>query len=223
MSSSPLQHRPIPTVAPGKRLLVVGRTGTGKSVLASWFALRSPGPWVIINPKHTKAYDSIPAIVVKDLDMRKIDSILRKGKNVDFRPSISGSSPEALDFAVLELHGAFKNFGIIIDELYAMHRGAQAGPGLIALLTRGRELRQSCIALTQRPAWVSRFAMSEADAMACLDLSLFDDRKRMREISGRDEMLERFSTDHAWKYYDVATDTIEYFSAVPPPPEIRKA
>lgn len=207
----------LPSVGQGQRLIVSGRCGSGKSTLANWLAWRSPGKWIIINPKFTAAYDSLPDCEL--IDSLDFDSLIDALENPDvrfinLRPGLYESTAEALDEFILDLHLNYKNVGILCDELYTLHIRGQAGPGLTAWLTRGRELGQSFIGLTQRPAWVSRFVFSEADFICALDLTLKDDRKRIFEMTGQEGMEERIAPKY-WKWYDVNNDEMTTYGPVP--------
>ena len=62
-----------PVISPGKRAIAAGRTGSGKSTLAKWLLQVSPGHWIILNPKNTRAYDSLPdSNIVEGIDIPKI-------------------------------------------------------------------------------------------------------------------------------------------------------
>lgn len=112
------------------------------------------------------------------------------------------------------LHESFENVGFCIDELYTLHTGGRAGEGLTGVLTRGREMKQSFLGLTQRPAWVSRFCFSESDYVIGMDLALKEDRKRMVDITGNIHFSERLEA-RKWLFYDVGKDDIKKYSAVP--------
>jgi hypothetical protein len=206
----------LPSINPGQRAILSGRTGSGKSTLAAWLLSRSPQHWVIFNPKHTAAYRNLDdSIVFKKFDARAILARIKKQKFVVLNFRGAEASPEFMD-AVLEwLHEHVKDVGVCCDELYTMHSSAgRAGDGLIAWLTRGRELRQSFLGLTQRPAWISRFLFSEADFIGAMDLVLEDDRKRMVSETGADHFMDRLH-NHRWLWYTVADDDIALYAPVP--------
>jgi hypothetical protein len=206
----------LPSIDPGKRAILSGRTGSGKSTLGAWLLSRSPQHWIIFNPKHTAAYRNLDdAIVFKKFDAKAILSRIKRHKFVVLNFKGAEASPEFMD-AVLEwLHDNVKNVGVCCDELYTMHGSAgHAGDGLIAWLTRGRELRQSFLGLTQRPAWISRFLFSEADFIGAMDLVLADDRKRMMSETGSPHFMKRLH-GHRWLWYTVADDDIALYAPVP--------
>lgn len=205
----------LPRINPGKRAIVAGRTGAGKSSLGTWLLKRSPGHWLILNPKWTKAYDNLPdAKKIEGIKLKEIARSLEENRFTIVNPRNSESRHDILDLLILWLHENFTDVGLCIDESYAVHNGGKAGEGLIAWLTRGRELKQSLLALTQRPAWLSKFLFSEAEYICGMSLNLEDDRKRMKEFTGKDQFLLKIP-NYKWYWYDVSNDTLQLFGPVP--------
>lgn len=205
----------LPLINPGDRASIAGRTGSGKSTLGCFLLSRSPGTWLILNPKGTKAYDKLPGVfTLNGFNAKKLDIALRDNRFVNLVPSIPQSTPENLDALIMYMHQQYSNVGLCIDELYTLHRNGVAGQGLIAWLTRGRELKQSYLGLTQRPAWVSQFVFSECDYIGEMSLAMEKDRKKMYEITGQTAMLQKLPP-REWFWYDVSDDTLRLFGAVP--------
>ena len=206
---------PVPNIQSGKRAIVAGRTGNGKSTLACFLLSQSPGHWLILNPKWTKAYAELPdAHVIKKFDVKAIERSLTDHRFTLFNPKSEHASVELLDDLVGYFHDNYNNLGLCVDELYTMHRQGQALPGLLGWLTRGRELGQSFLGLTQRPAWISKFLFSESDFIGGMDLSLKDDRKRMVEMTGREAFMDRLDK-YRWLWYDVGNDDLKKYGPVP--------
>lgn len=206
---------PLAPIRPGKRAMFAGRTGSGKSTVACWWLNRSPGHWLILNPKWTAAFNGLPdSNVVDSLDLNKIEKSLEKYRFTIVNPQSSQSSPDVLDALIMWLHESFTDIGLCVDELYAIHKNGIAGEGLIGWLTRGRELRQSFLGLTQRPAWLSKFIFSESDFVGGMSLALEADRKRMYEITGRQQFMEKLPP-REWLWYDVEADHLRKFGPVP--------
>jgi hypothetical protein len=206
----------LPSINPGQRSIVAGRTGSGKSTLAQWLLSRSGQHWIIFNPKHTASYRGLEdAVIFKRFDARAILARLRRHKFIVLNFRGEEASADFLDSVLEWLHESVKNIGVCCDELYTMHSASgRAGDGLIGWLTRGRELKQSFLGLTQRPAWISRFLYSEADFIGAMDLVLEDDRKRMMQETGSPEFLRRLH-DYRWLWYNVARDDIGLYGPVP--------
>lgn len=208
---------PLPIIKPGERASIAGRTGSGKSTLANWLAWRSPGKWVILNPKGTAAYEKLPYLVSVDgLDLEAIIEAIEDDdiRFINVKPDRFESSPQELDDFIGWLHDSYRSIGLLVDELYTIHENGRPGPGFVAWLTRGRELKQSYIGLTQRPKWISLFSFSEADYMGEFDLQLKGDRLRMEENSGREEMTQRLPV-YYWRWYEVIADRLTTFAPVP--------
>lgn len=205
----------LPLIKAGYRALCAGRTGSGKSTWACWMLVRSPGNWIILNPKHTAAYKGLPdSVVIETLDLDKLEKAMRNFRFVIVNPPTRDARPDTLDEWILAVHESWKNVGLCCDELYTLHKGGVAGPGLIGWLTRGRELKQSFLGLTQRPAWLSQFLFSESDYICGMSLVLGKDRKRMMEMTDRKEFLARLPA-REWLWYVTADDTLQYFGPVP--------
>jgi hypothetical protein len=204
-----------PKILPGKRATIAGRTGSGKTTLACWLLKRSPLHWVILNPKHTAGYSTLPDCnVITSLDLKKISKSIESHKFTLINPGLGEANPETLDLVIEWLHNNYQSVGLCCDELYTLHTGGQCGPGLIAWLTRGRELKQSFIGLTQRPAWISLFCFSEADYLGEMDLQLKKDRQRFFEFTGNPASLQRLPP-RKWLWYEAEADTLQRFGAVP--------
>jgi len=205
----------LPLLNQGQRAVLCGRTGSGKSTLANWLAIRSPGHWLILNPKGTSAYKNLPDCnTVKGINLNKIEKSLEEYRFTNLIPSPGQSTAENMDAFVEYMHQSYTGVGLIVDELYSMHKNGQAGQGLIAWLTRGRELKQSFLGLTQRPAWVSKFVFSESDYVGGMSLVLSDDRKKMYEMTGQSEMLGVLP-EHEWLWYDIRKNSLRYLAPVP--------
>lgn len=173
----------------GERALVVGQTGSGKTQFVRWLMERSPlmvsgeinSPMLIYDTKDEPKFESLPRSAIGST-IEQIDDLLDDPANdfVIWRfPHRVLTNPTQLDL-YLEYHYLnWRGVDAYIDELYQFHDSGRAGPGLTALYTRGRSKGITTIAATQRPAWISRFAISEAQKFYCFYLGLEDDLKRM--------------------------------------------
>ena len=215
-----------PRINPGQRAILAGRTGSGKSTLASWLMLRSAGHWVIINPKWTKAFDDFKPDVpeskrdkvidnkIVGIDTKLISASIAANRFTIINPASSETDPETLDLLIQWLHESYTDIGIYVDELTMVHNGYIAGPGLIGVLTRGRELQQAFIGVTQRPACISKFLFSEADFICGMSLNTVEDRKRMYSFTGREQFLVKLKA-REWLWYDVGADELQAWGPIP--------
>lgn len=205
----------LPQIQPGKRAMVSGRTGSGKSTLACWLLSRSRQHWLILNPKHTAAYKGLPDCeVLARFDENTVSKSIEKHRFTLLNLSGDQATPDYMDTVIQWLHESFEDIGLCVDEAYTLHTGGKAGDGLVGWLTRGRELRQSFLGLTQRPKWLSLFCFSESDYIVEMDLTISDDRKRVFDFTGHPASLERLPP-HRWLWYDVGSDSIAKYGPVP--------
>jgi hypothetical protein len=203
---------PVPLIIPGKRLAVVGRTGSGKTYLERWFMLRSGLRWVVLDTKHDPGFNdwrpSGGLLEPKALKRRWADT-----PYIVVRPHPVQNNPATLDYYLGQLHDAFEGFGVCVDETYQVVTGPRPGPGLTGLVTRGRVRRQAVILGSQRPSWVPRFMFSEADYVAAMSLTLLADRQRVFEFTGDQRSLLRLAP-REWLWYDVAANHMTLYAPV---------
>jgi len=150
-----------------QRTLVLGRTGSGKSQFS--IALLSTRnfdemPWVIIDYKGEDLIDDIRRVCKSGI---KTISVHDKPPT---KPGLYWMKPTPkVDDAAMEvwLWAVWKNksTGLFIDEGFALPQR----DAFDAILTQGRSLHIPVICLYQRPAWMSRFAVAQADFFAVFD------------------------------------------------------
>ena len=207
----------LPRLDPGTRTIVAGRTGSGKTSLARYFMqrLNTGQHWVILNPKHTAGYKSLPdAVVLEGWDARKFERAISKHRFVILNFKTAELDSDFMDSVLLYIHETYNNIGICADELYYLHKFGEAGDGLIGILTRGRERKQTFLGLVQRPKRISLFAFSESDYIVMMALNLESDRKRMVEATGDQRFIESLPKYH-WRWYTVDADAAQTWGPVP--------
>lgn len=206
----------LPSLTPGTRTIVAGRTGSGKTSLARFLMQeRSTQHWVILNPKHTAGYDQLPdAKVLNGWDGKKFDRSIAEHRFtvINFKPQELNA--DFMDSVLLYIHETYDNIGIGADEMYYLHKFGEAGDGLIGVFTRGRERKQTFLGLVQRPKRISLFAFSEADYIVSMALNLETDRKRMVESTGDTRFINGLPKFH-WRWYTVDADRSTLFGPVP--------
>lgn len=173
----------IPTA--GEHAVLVGQNGSGKTVLACWLLLRIPeAPGIIYDTKIEPKFTKLPASRVVTSMEAALE--LKDNPEVDYiivRPPVEMMrEPMALDEMLWQHYLHFSHCFAYIDEAYTFHSNGNAGPGLIALLTRGRSRGISTIVSTQRPVRISRFCFTEAKKAYVLRLVDKADRKRIDDI-----------------------------------------
>ena len=178
--------------AEGERGFIVGQTGSGKTVFAIWLLMRiKQSPIFIYDTKEEPKFDALtPNVVVTTIEEMDAAYANMEIDYVIVRPPIETTSdPMALDALLLHHYVNYRNSLADIDEAYMFHKGGRNGPGLLALMTRGRSRGITTICSTQRPAWISKFLMSEAQKFYAFFLLLDDDKKRIAGIiPGFDEL-----------------------------------
>jgi energy-coupling factor transporter ATP-binding protein EcfA2 len=175
---------------PGERGLIVGQSGSGKTYAAAWMLRFSSQRVVVFDTKYEPVFERIPQetesleIVETKSDMLKKLGDKKHGPDyIIVRPNASEiSDPMLLDGYLESIYHTQNNILVYIDEAYQIHKNTQAGPGLIGLLTRGRARGLTTLVSTQRPAWISRFCLTEAQKFYIYRLTDAKDWARLGEI-----------------------------------------
>lgn len=207
---------PLPTLEPGTRGIVSGRTGSGKTSLARYLMeRRNAQHWVILNPKHTGGYRGMPDAKVMDgWHAGKFAKEITKHRFVVLNFKTRELDTDFMDAVLMYIHDTYDNVGICCDELYYLHKNGEAGDGLIGILTRGRERKQTFLGLVQRPKRISLFCYSESDYIVGMALNLEGDRKRMVEATGDASFIKALPKYH-WLWYTVDDDQSQCWGPVP--------
>lgn len=203
---------------PSQRGLLVGKTGSGKSQNAM-FHLRHTDIWpkIIFDTKIEDFFFSVPEdgeemMIAQSMDELRDIKKLPPKHAPDFilvRPS----AEEVQAFEPMDSYTQFvyNNFGkcfIYFDELTNWHRGNLCGPGLINILTRGRSRGKTTLMASQRPAWISRSCLTEADKFYIHKLQDLKDVQRLADVVPQ---IERFTKkpQYHFHHYDTSADMEE--------------
>jgi hypothetical protein len=212
----PLQPRPAPSKLPmpwrvGEHVAAVGDTGTGKTFLVSKLTeLRSYVVVLRTKPDNIRFEGFVRARSGNALDDLYETRIL-------LTPKHSHQMREGYNM----LNRVWEQGGwtVVIDELWYVEKILKLGPLVERLLTQGRSKNISVIVGMQRPAQISRFAISQ-----CTHLFSF-------RVEGRDLQTIKESTSprivepiasltgHKFVYYNrpdriVATGDAKYLNRV---------
>lgn len=197
------------------RLVMVGRTGTGKTVAALYHLSRydfSSSPWVIVNAKGDEHIDSIPNTQEIGLDykFKKDDSgiFIVRPLPQDFEGSIK--EPPKISNLLWQIWEK-ENIGVFTDECFMMG----SNNAFIACQTQGRSKLIPMISCTQRPVWITRFCFSEASFIQVFDLNDARDIQTVESFVPVDFDEQKLKKYHSY-YYDIAEDNVAILKPVPP-------
>lgn len=206
-----------------QRILIIGKTGTGKTCGAVWHLSHqdfSKKTWIVLNHKGDDLIDSIEGAIHLELNQRPDPK--RKGLYI-YHP-IPQVDDESVTQLLWDIH-ATGNIGVYIDEGYMI---PNRDPAMQALLTQGRSKNIPMIILSQRPTWISRFCISEADFFMVFYLADKRDRQTINGFIPVDlEMLmsapvnsEPLLKKYHSLYYDVSKNKAVIMQPVPTDDEI---
>ena len=151
---------------PTKRTIVLGRTGSGKTVFAVGLLSTQNYkymPWVIFDFKGDELIQKLQDnFNVPTIDINKKPP--KKAGLYIVRP-LPIIDDDAVEQFLLECWRQ-QNIGIYIDEGYCIPNNSKA---LTVVLTQGRARRVPVIALYQRPVYMARHAIAQADYFAVFD------------------------------------------------------
>ena len=192
-----------------EHLFVAGRTGTGKTFLVHALAneVAQRTSVFVHDTKGTSVFDDYK-IFGKLTDIMIATEVDEPGIYV-YRPVFEELESEYYDGFYKWLYNR-KNCIVIIDEAMQICESPKKYPQYLkGILTRGREYNIAAWVCTQRPKTLPLFLISEASKFFVFELNLADDRRRLMEITGRDEFMEREICKFCFHYFDVKKN--EYF------------
>lgn len=213
---------------PGEHCFIAGQTGSGKTAGACQVLLRLGRPVVIIDSKNEERFETLPNVFLSD----NWDRIKRAIDDVQTRFFVwrpESNDKNDLDDALADHYENHEGVAVYIDEAYTLHARGIAGDGLISNLTRGRSREISVIMATQRPAWISRFAITEARHHHIYGLAHKDDLKMVGNVIP-DFHLFPPPGKHGFYYYNTDERQLRRFGPwninaqgidIPEPPDVE--
>lgn len=169
--------------AHGERAFICGQTGSGKTAFAVWLLGYMPGTLIYDTKEEGKFAALANSITVET--MPEAYRALRENRYdyVILRPPVSVTiEPEQLDDMLHFHYNNLRGCGAYLDEVFMFHNAGRVGPGLMAMLTRGRSRGITLTMSAQRPAWLSRFCLTESQKFFIFRLVDRADRLRLGEI-----------------------------------------
>jgi len=208
----------------GKRVIVFGDTGGGKTVFSLWLlSTRNfhEMPWIIVDYKGDKMIRKIGAFGAQTVDIKK-GPPTRPGLYI-VRPDVTEPA-EMNDFLLQvwenEATGIYMDEGFMVPQ----HRPHKA---FDHIMTQGRSKNVPVIACYQRSAWLSQFAMASADYFAIFRMKKPEDRDK---IAGYVEdaytmqppglKVNQRLPKHYCLWYENDEDRLTMLSPCPPPDHI---
>lgn len=200
---------PIKWPGPSDRVVIIGRTGSGKTVGGVWhlsgkdfkresvFVLNTKGDPLL---NEIAGIEGVKTIAITDRPME---------------PGLYIVNPLPDDAIGIDefLRWCWErgNCVVYIDELYMIDET----DALNAILTQGRSRNVAFIGLSQRPAWVTKFVFSETDFVQLFNLQIRDDRKKIGQLVPVD--ADYSLRPHYSYWYNVKDDQLTPLGPVPPP------
>jgi energy-coupling factor transporter ATP-binding protein EcfA2 len=182
----------------GGRGFITGTSGSGKTTLALRLCEAMPPPLVIVDTKYDPTIGSWAKsnrikIVRREPDWTTLN------RDIVYRPPAEMlNSPPDIDHWLGQAFNARYIPSIYIDEGYDVGAASnRIGTGVRRLWTAGRARGMRLLFGAQRPAWVSRFVISESTAYYIGHLQLDDDRKAIVANTGRKQLI----TAPDWHYF----------------------
>lgn len=215
------------TLKTGERGFITGQTGSGKTQGAIWLLKHreSKGPLFILDTKIEPAFiKTLPVkgekiLLINSLEQFKSPKTAELRREADIiliRPSRDEiMNPEALDEYLTEIYFMSGDSTTYIDEVFSLMAGANPGPGLADMLTRGRSKGKTVLMSCQRPARIPVICVSESNKYYVYRLNNIDDRKRMAAYTSPEVLHKPDRPYHFWYYNNgSANDNAEYFRPV---------
>lgn len=156
-----------------ERVIFVGTTGSGKTVLAKHF-LERMNRVLVIDPKHTFKLDGFKRAKQLPVFGRDFKIIYRPKWEDDFH----------LSRLVAKLN-KMKDVTIYVDELATLSEQFPQTTAMLADVARtGRERKVSLWNAVQRPRWTPRIFFTESEVYFLFNLRSGEDRKYISEFVG---------------------------------------
>lgn len=207
-------------IKPNEHVFIGGRTGTGKTWTARKY-LAGFNHVAVIDTKGEFAWPEIGFHRIEHSngsisyrndnpeEVTLVEHIEGLGKSktpkIIYRPVFSELKPEYYDIFFQWVY-LRRNTTVFVDEAMSISPNPSVIPEYYkACLTRGRELNVGVWSASQRPSGISQLIISESNHIFAFDLNMPQDRKKLAEVTGAIEFLEKPGIYKFW-YYNVRQD-----------------
>lgn len=205
-------------ISPADRVSIVGKTGTGKSVLAKRL--------LEAMAKEAEKLNFYYPIIILD-NKGSLKTFAGFGKRIrklrDLKPSLAKElpiivySPQEGERDVAHYSGFFEflyNLNepmlVYVDEFTLLGRGENIPEYVERFYKQGRERLQALWGATQNPVYLPHDFLSQADHYFIFDLLTKADRERVAAMAG-DPLKKRPNDKHGFWYFSVSERDPEYF------------
>jgi DNA helicase HerA-like ATPase len=196
------------------RTVVMGATGTGKTVLAAYLLARSNfnlRPWVILDYKGEILFDEVGMPPLIELKLGR----LPKKKGI-YICSPNPGDDEGVEDMLWKIWD-HENIGVFVDEASLLPKKN----AFKAILRQGRSKRVPVIACTQRPVDVDREVFTEASYMAIFRQQDERDYKIIQGFTQKSNIRETLPPHHSY-WYDVAKNSMTVLQPCPSPSKVAE-
>lgn len=209
----------------GERGLLVGKTGSGKSMQGYFHCQNSPvWPVIMFDTKIEDQFFSVPEgedtldlcegveafeNYAKKLKRDMADYILVRPTETEFQ------DPEAMDEYMRIAYHAFGACYIYLDEVGNFHKNGKALPNLMNILCRGRSKGKTTMMASQRPSGISRSCITESDRFYIHKLIDNRDKKTLAEVIPDYDKTPNPPAYHFYHFSTADHENPELFAPVP--------
>lgn len=193
---------------PSERWAVSGKTGEGKTVferwwLQHWYSARWPIVIIDIKRKFAKRFAAKPedATVFTPYCIDATADLVPGCKVMLYHPTLPGWKDERLNRLLLRIL-SLGNIVLAFDEVNGVANEHSAPMALSLIWTQGRESNIPCMACFQKPVRIPVDLIEQAEWFAVYRVNNPVYRKKLVEMTGFQELIERPAKYYYWLAYE---------------------